>query len=331
MTRCSAVAEELAAVQHVSVFFLFPSLQINASVFSPSGLSCSCLCVSVSTISVHNGHLQTRLAGAALHLWEAKSWCSLLAQARRPALPCPTGSWSEPACCDTWDALLLAEFTQPHCALVQMPSFAHTTTMSFWSVVSLPFSLQGDKNGSLLCCPIEPPCPIPLIFTHLGVLYGSTLALVLYSPPQTLFVCFSLSHICSFSLFKHEAQVWLWCPLWKEPGEEDLRQLQDCGLCRGAMLLQLCTLTIKRQNCFAASSAFLHLCPSGSHSQHCSSNLRPQPHWSEHWAKTKQEATSPQGTCSLKGRGQEAAGAKGVPESCTDDEKLSPQTSQITD
>lgn len=121
--------------------------------------------------------------------------------------------------------------------------------------------------------------------------------------------------------------------LWKEPREGDiLRQLRECGLCRGAMLHQLSTLTIKRQNCFPASSAFLHLCPSpGSHSLHCSGNLRPQPHWSEHWAKTKQEATSAQRTCSLTGRGQDAAGAKGVPDSCTYAEKLSPQTSRITD
>lgn len=120
--------------------------------------------------------------------------------------------------------------------------------------------------------------------------------------------------------------------LWKEPGEGDLlRQLPGCGLCMGAMLHQLCTLTIKRQNCFPASSAFLHLCPSGSHSLHCSSNLRPQPHRSKHQAKAQQEATSAQRTCSLTGRGQGAAGAKGVPGSCTDAEKLSPQSSQITD
>lgn len=95
----------------------------------------------------------------------AECWCSLLAQACRLALPCPTGS--EPACCDTWDALLLAGFMQPHRAPVQTPNFVRTTTISFWSMVSLPFSLWGDNNGSLLCCPIEPPCPITLIFTHL--------------------------------------------------------------------------------------------------------------------------------------------------------------------
>lgn len=171
MACSSAAAEELAGAQHACVFFLFPSLCINSSVFPPSGLPFLHL-----RVSVFHDFCPLR------PLTQTCRRCSLSLELS-PGVPCL------PRCTDLlcpWDialkltaltqgtALPLAGFVQPHHVPGPIPTFAthshhHLLIHGLFALLHVP--CKACKTGTIMALSsVAPLCyPAPshqLIFTQ---------------------------------------------------------------------------------------------------------------------------------------------------------------------